>query len=647
MRRRQFRRMPAGVFTPDFERYTGDVWRHRRRRTVAGRTVRASAKLARQGYARRRPLAPLYAAVLLQIAGVVLSVASKGANTAGVLALVGGGLLWWRGRRRRWSTREWRYAWAVFAAAVLWLVTAAAVGAGPPMPGILAVGMLIAAIPWWWHHRIRPYVQSFDDRQAVWAEKVASVKGALPGSQLVDVADIPTGWMATIQLAGGEMSTDAALRATRRIASAYRLPATSVVVEALLTGEEDQARLLVLAENPLREVRTFPGPSLERDTGWITIGVHADGSPARWRLYAPQSGACHGMIAGTTGSGKSALINLLAAEIRLSGLAVLWIADPEGGESVPDWQEGAHWFAGTLPEIRRMLQAAERVMNGRKERRSREKWADDQGRIRRGRGRFEPTPDMPLLCLLVEESPDVLDDAECRRIVASIGKKGRKHGVSVTIVTQVPSLAELGGDLTIRSMLSSTNIVMFRTSDRLSRQMGMPADLPVDPASLPAAWPDGQSTAGLGYLGSPGGRISAARGWYVDDPYHWATVKADTAELETAAIADAGRHYLTWQERRERGEDEHNDPPAPVAGPVALALTAGTIAETGAGTTRDAILAFLRAEGQTTSGVIAQQLDVPLPTVSTTLRRLEQAGLAHQVRRGVWIAAQEVLDASA
>jgi len=74
---------------------------------------------------------------------------------------------------------------------------------------------------------------------------------------------------------------------------------------------------------------------------------------------------------------------------------------------------------------------------------------------------------------------------------------------------------------------------MFRTSDKLSKQMGLPQDLPVDPANLPEAWPDGTSTAGLGYVASAGGRLSPVRVHYVQDPYYWATAPVDVAGLET------------------------------------------------------------------------------------------------------------------
>jgi DNA-binding transcriptional ArsR family regulator len=304
---------------------------------------------------------------------------------------------------------------------------------------------------------------------------------------------------------------------------------------------------------------------------------------------------------------------------------------------VPDWQEAASWFAGTIPEIRRMLLATERIMNGRKRRRSRERWTDAQRRERIGRGAFTPTAAEPLLVVVIEESPDVLADEVCRRIAARLGKKGRKHGIVLIVVTQVPSLAELGGDLTIRSMLSSTNIVMFRTSDRLSKQMGMPGDLPVDPAALPAAWPDGSGTAGLGYLAAAGGRISPMRAQYVEDPFHWATVEGDVAELEQTAIEDAGAVYATWRERRAAGLDERDDP-APTSKDDAARprnLDSGRLAGR-QGTTREAILAHLKYGGEIHSGPLARDLDVPLPTVSSALRRLEHDGHAIQVRHGVW-----------
>lgn len=533
------------------------------------------------------------------------------------------------------------------ACAALLLYVAAVIGTRPPLIAVLVVGAIAVAGSWWLQHRPdepeppvvtvdrTPVRTDYDDRAALWDERVGVVGGALPASQLLGITAETAGWSASIALPPGQLTTGQALAAADRIASAYSVSSDSVVVEPALSAEQNRARLLVLTKNPLRETQPFNQPRLDHSTGRLPIGTHADGTTAWWRLWVPGSGVCHGLIAGTTGSGKSGLVNLLCTEIRHSSLAVLWLADPEQGESVPDWQDAADWFAGTIPEIRRMLQAAERIMNGRKSRRARQTWTDDLGRPRKGRGHFDPTPGEPQLNVIIDESPDVLADPECRRIVALIGKKGRKLGVSVTVIAQVPSLAELGGDLTIRSMLSSTNIVMFRTSDKLSKQMGLPQDLPVNPANLPEAWPDGRSTAGLGYVASAGGRLSPLRAHYVEDPYHWATVSAEVARLEPTAVQDAGAPYATWRDRRASGQDQLDD--------TAL-LSVSPAADNPApdrDPARSAILAALDQRDRVHTGVLAAELDLPLATASRMLRRLERQGLAEQVRPGIWTHAAE------
>jgi predicted transcriptional regulator len=65
------------------------------------------------------------------------------------------------------------------------------------------------------------------------------------------------------------------------------------------------------------------------------------------------------------------------------------------------------------------------------------------------------------------------------------------------------------------------------------------------------------------------------------------------------------------------------------------------------GTARAAILAYLQGRPQAHTGVIADELGIPLPTVSTTLGRLVNDGLVRTVRRGVWAAAREDVDMGA
>jgi DNA-binding transcriptional ArsR family regulator len=603
-----------------------------RRRRALRWTWRTGKTLARKSYRRRRPLAPFLAGLLLYATGFMFSRSPHGASTVPLFALPFGLWLWWRGRRHDWRASEWRYAWAVYAGALGWLEAAAAVGVGAPMPGVFLLAWIVAAGPWWWHHRIRPQLPDYDDRVEIWDTLVAAHGCALPGSELFDVDEVETGWTATIALPAGRLTTSSALSAASRIASAYGVPSSSVVVEAPLTGEEHRARLLVLTENPLQQVQPFPGPQLHHSTGQFPIGLHADGTVAFWRLWTPGSGACHGLVSGTTGSGKSGFVNLLCAEIRHSGVVVLWLGDPEEGTSVPDWQDSADWFAGGVPEIRRMLRAVERVMNGRKKRRAQRAWIDDRARQRKGQGHFDPTPEEPQLTVVIDESPDVMNDPECARIVALIGKKGRKLGVSVVLVAQVPSVGELGGNVTVRSMMSSTNIVMFRTSDQFSGKMGLPQDLPVDPKNLPSRWPDGSDTAGLAYIASSGGRVSPLRAMKVDDPYHWATIEMTTASLDADSASDAGEDYQTRHKRRLDGHDANEDAHSAEVSIVPV----GTGPDRERTTTRAAILDLVTRHGRITTGTVAGTLTVPLSTASQTLRRLETNGLVKQVRRGIW-----------
>jgi hypothetical protein len=86
--------------------------------------------------------------------------------------------------------------------------------------------------------------------------------------------------------------------------------------------------------------------------------------------------------------------------------------------------------------------------------------------------------------------------AEMTSKSADAGKLGRKAGESEWLVAQVPSLAELGGDQALRSMLVGGNVVSLRTGDKVSAGM---LGLEADPASLPKYFPDGEPTQGLGY----------------------------------------------------------------------------------------------------------------------------------------------------
>jgi hypothetical protein len=97
--------------------------------------------------------------------------------------------------------------------------------------------------------------------------------------------------------------------------------------------------------------------------------------------------------------------------------------------------------------------------------------------------------------------------AEAVRFAADIAKLGRKTGVSLWPVTQVPSLSELG-DQVVRSMLVGGNVVCLRTGDKVSGGM---LGLEADPHALPKFFPGGEPTGGLGYVVGPDNRQAPFR----------------------------------------------------------------------------------------------------------------------------------------
>jgi hypothetical protein len=66
--------------------------------------------------------------------------------------------------------------------------------------------------------------------------------------------------------------------------------------------------------------------------------------------------------------------------------------------------------------------------------------------------------------------------------VKDIGKLGRKTGTAMWLVTQVPSLEELGSQV-LRSMLRGGSIICLCTADRVSAGM---LGLPADPHDIPS-----------------------------------------------------------------------------------------------------------------------------------------------------------------
>jgi hypothetical protein len=600
--------------------------------------------LRRFSWNHRLGLAPLYTAAALQTTALALSGAQKGYATALILAFTGGTAMAWRLHgwnpaavlrrarittrppgRLRMTRRRSQWVWSLYAAATAWLTTAAAIGAGPPMPGLLLVGALAWGGPWWWHHRIRPHDQP-GDWLATWHDRVAGDGQILPGAALTDYVPADNGnWTATIDLDPGKHTTANAVQAAARIASAYRLPMSSVVVEPTEDSNASRARIAVLKSNMLEVPQEWPGPQLDLEEGIAPIGPYHDGEMAHFRFWQPDSGAWMALVSGTLGSGKSMFIGTKLATERFSaGLICSWICCPQGGQSFPEWMGNVALSVDTAEGGAEMLKWAKEVMYARSRYMATVRWTDPQGRERRGLKHFTPTPAMPLLSITIEEAhrpmaikgakgePDASEDA------TELVNMGRKCGVGVTFVTQVPLLSQLGNSTPLRAALTSGNVVVFRTADRLSGQVSGLAAIDsegVDPYKIPRKFKDGSQTGGLGYTLGGSDRPAMFRSYFDPDPVRW-TTEGHTVPLDELSqdAMDSARGVKVDR----TVVDLHSAPSAPTVG--------------------DRIVAHLAGLPHDKPIEIAKALGLDSAAVSSTLTRLDKAGKVHKVRSGWWAA---------
>lgn len=603
-----------------------------------GRTVAAPVKHVRR---RWLGMTPVYGTLLLWAVAALGHVRPHGWVTVLlVAAFVALPVFWAAGGPCGRFTREvarkaqW-WVLGLYASGAVLVTGAAAFGAGPPTPGLLLAWGGLFGWRWWWfwhgHRNMTIDAETMDARLHTWATRIAADGKKLAGALLTEVAPVVGGWSATVNLVRTDLTADDVYKATGVIAARYELPATSVVVEPHPTAANHLARLLVLTHNPLQNPQMFTQLTLDPATGAFNAAVTAEGNGAKWQLWLPNQGGCHGLIFGTTGAGKSGLLNVIFTEAKHSGVVAICAGDPDGGKSMPEWQEHVNVFAGTHTRIRAMLQGLERIMDARRRSEGRHVWHDALGRRRRGTGNFLPTPEAPLLLCVLDEWPEIARDPECLRIVGRLTKKGRKYGISVILLTQVPSLKEMGGSdaAAIRSMISGMNIAAFRTSDKFSDMMGLPMSLPVSPVDLPAKWPDGTTTAGIGYLVRDAGPATV-RALFQEDPLAWA-MSGEGARIPEAWVEAAGPYFRDWFALLDVEDDDAVElreglSPRPVEPAEAVTVWA-KIAEYLDG----------QPNGATTN-MIVQATGVLQSTVGTTLaRRLEKRGDVHKPRDGVWM----------
>lgn len=587
----------------------------------------AEARRARRRY--RRQGLPLAGITATHIAGAA---ADAAAGTAGLIPLGLGGTAaagaygYAHQRAARWGRL---YAAVAAAGSVGWQASAMLAGADGAAAAVLWAGGAALALPWWRRHSepdpdlaaenaapptLEPPAGQPDPRVVTWGRHLAASNQPLPKSQLADVTDMAYGWRGVVHLPTGEHWTKI-IGARNAILSVYDLPDGRVFIEPLPGQSVRRARLTVLTTDPLEHTRRWTGPGLDPATGTFPLMTTVDGAVLPFRLWWPGAGACHALVSGATGSGKSACLDLILAELAFSHRYIPWIIDGGEGASNPDWIDSpaVGHVATNLVDAWKLVTYALQLAGRRKR------------YLRNTKRRsIDPTPDTPGIGILIDEAHNLLtqedtDDpttswlkAQILRAVEKLTQEGRKVSISVILATQVPSAAQLGGSTVIRNMLKSGTVVAFRTLERTAANMaGGDQQLPEPLHQLPAEFPDGSPTYGLGYMLT--NRLIRARTLYYD-PTQWSAAPAPVTTLDecTAAVEPPD---LVGNDPDEPDGDPRADPPA-------AAATTGTPTAVTCPDPIQAVQQALDAGTQRTVPALTHDTGLPIGAVRRALDQL-------------------------
>lgn len=495
-----------------------------------------------------------------------------------------------KGRRVQRIRDRARHAGLVAGETTMWAAALAAVDFTSTMGAVVAaagaIRWAVGVKPWWdaaEKRRLRdldgtvevtlpeiPVVQAPDpvELRAVttWETLIGCAGGPLAGTKLVEFRRLPAcevgaasrtrlpNWSAkVIPLVAGSIN----MREHRpalpgRIAAAYGCTYADVSFAA---DESDLGVgwLRVQPDNVLAEVRLWPGPGVANDwkRGRSVIGRYDDGLPIEY-VWWTNIGAAHDLISGCSGSGKSELVaQLILASLHSGGLVIDWLGDPQGGQSYGALKDQVDWFARDTSEIRFMLLAALKEMLRRNDELS-----------RRNIKTWKPSKDMPLLVVTLDEVQAYIEDPIILDLVEKLVGQGRKCGIKMRCLTQIPAAYNLGGSTYIKEQLKTGQSIIMRAMTDQAGRDATDGDCPINPTMLPKKWGKhtcaaGQTTAGLLFVqGLTERDVYGRADWTGEDMMRW-LVNEDGVSTCTPGVFSAAAQAASgalWGDRHERAK---------------------------------------------------------------------------------------------
>src|SRR5262249_38025053 len=216
-----------------------------------------------------------------------------------------------------------------------------------PRGTILLWATVLCGVPWWINRRRRAKV-TVDRTIARWPELTDTVL-ALAGSTVLSAARTAWGWSARIALPRGK-TVHAVIDQMASVESALGARPGAVRIEPD-PADSRQLTVRVIESDP--HAAPIPWPGLTKPAGGkdasiarpAELGVFEDGRPVPVLLLRR-----HVLIGGTTGSGKSGLLNVLLAVLTGCPDTVLWGIDLKGGMELGPWARCLHRVATTADQ---------------------------------------------------------------------------------------------------------------------------------------------------------------------------------------------------------------------------------------------------------------------------------------------------------
>lgn len=223
--------------------------------------------------------------------------------------------------------------------------------------------------------------------------------------------------------------------------------------------------------------------ALNLAAGTLAVGVKALGGFEEWSLWDSR-GAIHGMIFGSSGSGKTTVIEGLIQATWSTDMIRSWVTDYNGRLYANRMHPNSR-LAENDAAIISMLDDVLAVINDRED-------------ILRNSGQTNwtgPTKRMPLGLLIIADISAVLRIEGANDRLAVIMRMARKVGISVIVETSTLSIVDFRYNSPARDIAVSGNVLILRNSDRVI------ADTLLDAKHvyIPRKLENGDHTAGIGY----------------------------------------------------------------------------------------------------------------------------------------------------